>query len=153
LPTRGEPKGTVTKTSDGKADIYIASPDASNKKDAALLFLPDIFGIYPNSKLLADSFAAQGYTTAVLDLFSGDAPSMPPPANFEIFKWINEGFDGKTPHTTEAIDPIVVEGIKTLKAQGFNKIGAVAYCFGAKVRFPSPDQVIRACLWSGTANI
>ena len=71
----------------------------------------------------------------MVDLFNGDAVSMPPKPGFDLFKWINEGFDGKNPHTVEAIDPIVVEGIKTLKSYGINKIGAVAYCFGAKVRF------------------
>ena len=49
--------------------------------------------------------------------------------------WLNNGSDGKNPHTKEAVDPIVLDGIKTLQGEyGVTKLGAVGYCFGAKVR-------------------
>lgn len=48
--------------------------------------------------------------------------------------WLTKGTGGKNPHTTEAVDPIVVDGIKALQEEyGITKIGAVGYCFGAKV--------------------
>lgn len=69
----------------------------------------------------------------VLDLFNGDPAKLPLPAGFQLARWIAVGSNGKDPHTPEAIDPVIVEGIKTLKSYGVNRIGAVAYCFGAKV--------------------
>lgn len=97
-----------------------------------ILYVADIFGIYNNSQLVADGFAAQGYTTLIPDIFDGDQASMPPPEGFDIMRWIQEGHDGKHPHTKEAIDPNVVKGIKGLRDLGFKKIGAAGYCFGAK---------------------
>lgn len=58
---------------------------------------------------------------------------MPMPEGFDLMNWITVGSDGKNPHTPEAIDPIIVTGIETLKSRGYKKIGAVGYCFGAKV--------------------
>lgn len=53
---------------------------------------------------------------------------------FDFPRWLNHGSDGKNPHTTAAIDPIVEAAIKTLKEKhGVSKVGAVGYCFGAKV--------------------
>lgn len=98
----------------------------------AILFLPDVIGIWQNSKLLADQFAANGYYTLMPDLFNGDPIPLNRPANFDFQKWIAHGSDGKRPHTTKDVDLIVETAIKDLKSQGYTKIGAVGYCFGAK---------------------
>lgn len=82
---------------------------------------------------MADQFAANGYYTLIVDLFNGDALPIDRPAGFDIMKWLNEGTGGKNPHTKEAVDPIVTDSINWLKEQGFTKIGALGYCFGAKV--------------------
>lgn len=82
---------------------------------------------------MADAFAEAGYTTLIPDLFEGDSVPDPRPEGFDILGWVRTGTDGKSPHTKEAIDPITVAGINTLRSQGFKKIGAVGYCFGAKV--------------------
>jgi dienelactone hydrolase len=99
-----------------------------------VLYVPDVFGIWQNAKLIADQLAANGYRTLIADVLNGDAlESMP--KGFDIMKWVTEGSDGKNPHTKEAIDPIIEASIKELQSQGAKKIGAVGYCFGAKVRF------------------
>ncbi|VUC23241.1 unnamed protein product [Clonostachys rosea] len=130
----GEPAGELIKCADGKTDAYLATPGADfpAKKDSAILILPDIFGIYPNSQLVADSFAAQGYTTLIPDLFKGDQVPVDRPAGFDIMSWIAKGSDGNNPHTPATIDPIVAQGIETLKSLGIKRIGGVGYCFGAK---------------------
>jgi dienelactone hydrolase len=96
--------------------------------------MPDVFGIWQNSKLMADNFAARGYTTLIPDLFNGDVMPNPRPADFDLVGWLTKGANGNNPHTAEQIDPITVAGIQALKDLGYKKIAAVGYCFGAKVR-------------------
>jgi dienelactone hydrolase len=90
-------------------------------------------GIWVNSQLMADQFAANGYYCLIPDIFNGDALSLNRPVGFDLKKWINEGSDGKNIHTTAAIDPIVEAAIQYIRKEGITAIGAVGYCFGAKV--------------------
>ncbi|ROV95969.1 hypothetical protein VMCG_07948 [Cytospora schulzeri] len=127
----GEPTGSIIKV--GQYEAYVAEPKGSNKHDGvALLYIPDIFGIWQNSKLMADQFAANGYYTIIVDIFNGDPIPMPMPEGLDLMQWLGGGSDGKNPHTKEAVDPIVQLSLKWLKEQGFKKIGAMGYCFGAK---------------------
>ena len=51
-------------------NTYVSNPkDASSGKVNKMVFLPDIFGIYPNAKLLADEWAGQGYEVLIPDIF------------------------------------------------------------------------------------
>lgn len=120
---------------DGRIDAYLAKAPrgAKARGDCGVLFLPDVIGIWQNSKLMADTFAANGYTTLVLDLYNGDAISLNRPADFDFAAWLQRGSDGKNPHTAEAVDPIVVAGIEALRGLGARHLAAVGYCFGAKV--------------------
>ncbi|KAJ4419237.1 hypothetical protein N0V85_001116 [Neurospora sp. IMI 360204] len=128
----GEPTGSLVKVAD-KWDAYIAQPSGSQKAGKALLFLPDIIGIWQNSKLMADQLAAQGYLTVVLDIFNGDPLPINRPDDFDLMGWMTKGSTGDNPHTKEAVDPIVQAAIKELKEKyGVTKIGALGYCFGAK---------------------
>jgi dienelactone hydrolase len=158
----GEPTGKLIKLEDGKTDAYIATPAADKaKKDCGLLYIPDVIGIWKNSKLMADLYAAEGYTTIVLDIFNGDPVPLNRPDDYDLFAWIQKGSDGNNPHTTEYVDPIIVSGIKTLKAQGIKNIGAVGYCFGAKVSIPcsalalAEEYVSLTCrsTWSATIRM
>lgn len=126
----GEPTGKTIKIA-GRYETYVAEPKGKKHDGVALLYIQDIFGIWQNSKLMADQFAENGYHTIIVDVFNGDVFPNPPPQ--DIMKWLAEGTDGNNPHTKEAVDLIVEEGLKHLKEQGFTKIGAVGYCFGAKV--------------------
>ncbi|KAI1429712.1 dienelactone hydrolase [Xylaria sp. FL1777] len=128
----GESTGADIKV--GKHAAYLATPEpAKAHKDAGILFVSDVFGIWQNSKLIADQFAANGYLTLIIDLFNGDPAPLNPKEGFEIFSWLEKGTNGDNPHTKEYVDPIVVEGIKWLRNEkGIKKLGAVGYCFGAK---------------------
>lgn len=136
LSHRGEPKGKDIKV-DGSIDAYLATPAEGKGHDGAgILYLPDVIGVWQNSKLMADAFAENGYTCLVIDLFNGDPVQLNRPEGFELAKWLAEGSDGKNPHTKEYVDPITIKGIKALQDLGIKKIGAVGYCFGAKVSLP-----------------
>ena len=55
--------------------------------------------------------------------------------------WMTKGSDGKNPHTTKEVDPIVASAVEYLQEKGFTRIAGVGYCFGAKyvVRFMSSN--------------
>ncbi|UNI18050.1 hypothetical protein JDV02_004346 [Purpureocillium takamizusanense] len=130
----GTPTGQDIKIGDSKQiDAYVAKPpEGKARKGAGILYIPDVIGIWQNSKLMADNFAASGYTTLIIDLFNGDPVPLNITPPFDFMKWLNEGSDGKNPHTTEQVDPIIVAGVKALRELGVDKVAAVGYCFGAK---------------------
>ncbi|SPN99190.1 related to hydrolase related to dienelactone hydrolase [Cephalotrichum gorgonifer] len=129
----GEPLGKLVKVA-RKWDAYLATPHpGSAHEGAGILFCPDAMGIWQNSKLMADQFAASGYLCLVIDLYNGDPLALNKPAGFDFAAWMHEGSDGNNPHTTEAIDPIVVAAVEAMRREyGITKLGAVGYCFGAK---------------------
>jgi dienelactone hydrolase len=103
--------------------------------------VPDVNGIWINSKLMADQFAANGYLTVIIDIFNGDRPEFGKPG-FDLQSWIAKGTDGNNPHTKEAIDPIIKTGLKWLREEkNITKVGAVGYCFGAKV-ISHPESIV-----------
>ncbi|RSL94147.1 hypothetical protein CDV31_014427 [Fusarium ambrosium] len=127
---QGTPRGTMVKI-DGKIDSYLAKPSTQTR--TAILYIPDIVGIWQNSKLMADAFAEQGYACLVVDIFNGDPAPLNMPDGFDIMAWLTTGSQGNNPHTQEAIDPIVVSAINYLRSLvGITQIGAVGYCLGAK---------------------
>jgi len=83
---------------------------------------------------MADQLAANGYLTLIIDVFNGDPISLNRPEGFDFMAWLTKGSKGDNPHTKEAVDPIVLDAIKTLKEEyGVKKLGGLGYCFGAKV--------------------
>jgi dienelactone hydrolase len=136
----GEVHGTSIKIS-GKWDAYLATPDPGKAHaGAGILYLPDVIGIWENSKLMADQFAANGYLCLIIDQFNGDPLELNRPEGFDFPSWLTQGSDGNNPHTAEHVDPIVEAAIKTLKEEyGVTKLGAAGYCFGAKVSARLPD--------------
>jgi len=126
---RGEPTGTTTEI-DGSIETYVAEPTGKTvHKDTAILFIPDVIGIWQNSKLMADQYAANGLYTIIPDIFNGDAMSLNRPEGFDFMGWLTKGTSGDNPHTVQAVDPIVEKSLKYLQDKGYKKIGAVGYCF------------------------
>jgi dienelactone hydrolase len=54
------------------------------RKDAALIYLPNVIGIWQNSKLIADHFAANGYYILLLDILEGNSVPPNPPSVSKI---------------------------------------------------------------------
>ncbi|CAH0024620.1 unnamed protein product [Clonostachys rhizophaga] len=128
----GTPNGSSI-VIDGNFEAYLAVPPKSIElQSIGILYIPDILGIWQNSKLMADLFAAQGYTCLVLDIFNGDPAPLEMPEDFDIMGWLSHGSNGNSPHTPEAIDPIILQGLAHLKYLGLARICAVGYCLGAK---------------------
>ncbi|GLA67148.1 hypothetical protein AtubIFM54640_010125 [Aspergillus tubingensis] len=112
----------------GNVTAYVARPKSDIKAHQAVLILSDVFGIYTNSQLLADDFAANGYLAVLPDILSGDQMNI---GDFEAGKidipdWISR-------HGTDAVDPIVEATLKDMRQElGIRRIAAAGYCFGGK---------------------
>ncbi|KAF7554616.1 hypothetical protein G7Z17_g2766 [Cylindrodendrum hubeiense] len=127
---RGTPTGSMIKV--GQHDAYLATAQ-NPRQSTGILYIPDVLGIWDNSKLLADEFAANGYTTLIIDLFKGDAIEVNRFNEVDLPDWVQNGRNGAGGHTPKEIDPIMEEALTYLKVElGFERIGAVGYCFGAK---------------------
>ena len=112
-----------------KVNVYISSPKDQKTPEKAVFFLPDVFGIYNNSQLLADEFAANGYLTVLPDYFRGDALNINDmgTGKVDLPSWIKN-------HQVEQVEPVVESTLKYIKEElGVKKVGAVGYCFGGKV--------------------
>ena len=132
MTSRGTPTGKSIKV--GKHDAYLAVPSTgTEQKSSGILYIPDIFSIWQNSKLLADQFAAKGYVTLIVDIFNKD-PILPNEfPGVDLEDWIKNGRKGSGPHTTVEIDPIITEAVSYMKdTYGLQNIGALGYCLGAK---------------------
>ncbi|KAJ5303537.1 hypothetical protein N7476_010336 [Penicillium atrosanguineum] len=132
----GNPVGEI-KDFDG-VNTYITYPK-DKSADKAILFLTDIFGIFPNAQLLADEFASNGYLTVIPDLFQGDQISVAAmeSGKADLPAWFPN-------HQPANVDPIVEKTIKYMRETlGVKKIGAVGYCFGGKyvARYLKPGQI------------
>lgn len=131
----------------GSIDAYVATPAEGTARagDVGILYLPDVIGVWQNSKLLADAFARSGYLTVVVDLFNGDPVPLNQPEGFDLKAWLAKGSDGRNPHTAEAVDPIVQKAVEAMRGMGVKHIGSVGYCFGGKVcRSPRPGLGLSA---------
>ncbi|KAK7432142.1 hypothetical protein QQZ08_001432 [Neonectria magnoliae] len=108
--------------------LYITKPKQRIKRDTAVLYLSDIFGLpLLQNKLLADSFARAGFVTVAPDILNGD----PAPANgtFDVNEYLSK-------HTPENTDPIVEKTIDYIHNNlGIKKIAVTGYCFGGRYAF------------------
>ena len=121
---------------DKSIKMYLAEPSPDNiKSGKAVIVLPDFYGIWKNTELLADNFAAHGYLTVIPDIFEDDQVEWHrDPPDFNIRLYFSQGSNGKTPHLPVNIDPIVSNTLKVLQDEFHVKnVAAAGYCIGAKV--------------------
>ncbi|GAQ12288.1 protein AIM2 [Aspergillus lentulus] len=134
---QGDPKGEIEQINNFRA--YVARPEGDKTPNKAVILLSDIFGIFPNSQLVADAFAVNGYLWVLPDLLNVDQVSI---ADYDakaidIGAWISR-------HTVEDVAPIVEATIKFLRTNlDVQNVAAAGYCFGGKyvVRYLKAGQL------------
>ncbi|ODM22912.1 hypothetical protein SI65_00501 [Aspergillus cristatus] len=122
----GTPVGEVKNIAG--VDTYITYPKDNKNPDKAVIILSDIFGLFVNSKLLADEFANNGYLTIIPDLFHGDPIQIGDmeAGKVNLPEWIPN-------HQPGRVDPVVESSIKYLREElGVKRVAGVGYCFGGK---------------------
>jgi len=108
-------------------ETYIVYPE-NKSTDKVLYFITDILGHkFPNSQLVADSFAKEGYLVVMPDLFNGDnVPFNYDGTNFDFGPWLQKH---PAPDVTTIVENVLAQIKSEFKPK---KIAAVGYCFGAK---------------------
>lgn len=112
-------KGTVMDDLGGLKTYLSGEPS-----NPAIIFVPDVFGIdTPNMRALADKAAESGYYAVLPDFLYGD----PMTNDFsKLPAWLQKHSPAKGFEDAKHV-------IQALKEKGVSSIGAVGFCWGAKV--------------------
>ncbi|CAO2838418.1 unnamed protein product [Amaranthus hypochondriacus] len=135
-PTLNSTSGAGHVEEIGGLKCYVS---ASSNSNIAVILISDVFGYEaPKLRKLADKVAAAGFYAVVPDFFHGD-PYNAEDKNRPIQVWIKDHGPDKG---FEEVKPI----IESLKQKGMCKIGAVGFCWGAKVvaLLAQSDEYIQA---------
>jgi len=144
----GTPKGRVETI--GGLQSYVAEPP-SKSSAKTVIFITDIFGFnFPNVRLLADNYAAAGFTVYIPDLHQGDSLPIsflqnvePPLKDQESLTLTDKAKNAALVPATlgpwmikhrEAVTAPLLDGfINTVRLlPGTNKIGALGFCWGGR---------------------
>jgi dienelactone hydrolase len=106
---------------------YVAGSNAK----VALVVIHDLYGWkWNNLRLLADHFAVEANATVYLpDFFGGEELDTDAILSGDWGKLDLPNFVGVR-NGKEVREPEMVEFIKALRGQGFEKVGAIGYCYG-----------------------
>ncbi|KAF2212747.1 hypothetical protein CERZMDRAFT_111797 [Cercospora zeae-maydis SCOH1-5] len=128
----GDPKGRTENILD--VETYIATPDPSKANGNIILYFPDIFALFTNSKLMMDGWAEAGYLVLGPDYFRGDAiykhkkdlhdPNDNP--TFDFSAWLAKHREFSHPFV-----PKWVEEVKKQYGKPETKFVCTGYCYGA----------------------
>lgn len=125
--------------------MYMAMPTCTvGANDTGLLYLTDVFGVQlAENRLLADSFARQGFITVAPDMFQGQ----PAPSDINDPTFNSTAFIAA--HDVGVTDPIIANTINFMRTSlGVRKLAVVGYCFGGRYSFrfvgPSTPMGARA---------
>lgn len=141
----GTPMGRVAKLAIN--DAYVTG---SNSR-VAILVIHDLFGwIFPNIRLLADHYATEiGATAFVPDFFGGEVL---PTETILSGDWSSLDLPNYlTRNSREVREPEIFACAKALREQGFEKVGAIGFCYGgwAVFRLAGAKEKLVDCVTAG----
>lgn len=144
----GTPSGVEEQI--GGLQTYVATPKDGSKKKS-IVFLVDIFGYKLNNvRLLADTYAANGFTAYIPDVHEGDSlpesflqtvePQLPDREKMSIVdKATSTASVGTTlgpwllKHREAVAKPLIDNFISTIrKTPGVDKLGVIGFCWGGR---------------------
>lgn len=120
-------------TLDGKATIpaYVARPTGAAK--AAIIVIPEIFGVNPGIRQKCDKWAASGYLAVAPDIFWRFAPGVE--LDPDVPEQLQEAFG-----YFQQYDP--TDGVYDIEAaihwarrEGAAKVGCAGYCLGGRLAY------------------
>ena len=122
-------------TLDGGEDfpVYRATPQGGSK--AAIIVIPEIFGVNPGIRAKCDHWAAKGYTAVAPDIFwrfaQGEELDPDVPEQFQEALGLMQKLDQDK--AIADIEACIREARSRLPAGG--KVGCVGYCLGGRLAF------------------
>lgn len=146
----GTPTGQTSKLASN--NVYVTGTNPQT----AILFISDLFGwTFPNIRLLADHFAREiDATVYVPDFFGGEV------LDFDLIKAEKFAELDLGPflarHSRENREPEIFECARALKRDlGFEKVGAVGYCYGgwASFRLGAKEHRLVDCISVGHPSL
>jgi len=116
---------------DGEIPAYVARPSGTPK--AAIIVIPEIFGVNPGIRQKTDKWAEQGYLAVAPDIFWRFAPGVE--LNPDVEAELQEAF-GYFQQYDPADGVYDIEStIKWIRAQGVAKVGCAGYCLGGRLAY------------------
>lgn len=115
---------------------YLATP-ASNPR-AAIIVIPEIFGVNPGIRQKCDQLAAAGYLAVAPDIFWRFAPAVQLDPDIEgqlheAFGYFGQYDPNDGVQDIEAVIHAIRAGLPGLS--GINKVGCVGYCLGGRLAY------------------
>lgn len=116
---------------DGEIPAYVARP--MGKPKAAIIVIPEIFGVNPGIRQKADKWAEQGYLAVAPDIFWRFAPGVELNPDVEAELQEAFGYFQQYDPTDGVYD--IESTIKWIRAQGVAKVGCAGYCLGGRLAY------------------
>lgn len=116
---------------DGTIPAYVARP--AGTPTAAIIVIPEIFGVNPGIRQKADKWAAQGYLAVAPDIFWRFAPGVELNPDVEAELQEAFGYFQQYDPTDGVYD--IESTIKWIRAQGTGKVGCAGYCLGGRLAY------------------
>ena len=115
----------------GAFPAYVARP--AGAPSAAIIVIPEIFGVNPGIRQKCDSWASAGYLAVAPDIFWRFAPGVEldpdvPDQLQEAFGYFQRYDPAEGVYDIEA-------AIRWLRGQGVSKVGCVGYCLGGRLAY------------------
>lgn len=115
----------------GTIPAYVARPDGPVR--AAILVIPEIFGINPGIRQKADTWAKAGYLAVAPDIFWRFAPGVELNPDIEAELQEAFGYFGQYDPDLGVRDLAAV--IAWARGQGAAKVGCAGYCLGGRLAY------------------
>ncbi len=119
---------------DGSATIpaYVARPEGAAK--AAIIVIPEIFGVNPGIRQKCDNWAKDGYLAIAPDIFWRFAPGIE--LDPDVPEQLQEAFGYFGQYDPDLGVQDIEAAIRHIRgAEGVGKVGLVGYCLGGRMAY------------------
>ncbi len=120
-----------TLSGDAAIPLYLAKPQSEVK--AAIIVIPEIFGVNDGIASKCDEWAGKGYLAAAPDIFWRFAPGEE--YNPDVEDEFNKALDNMGKYDADQGVRDLEAVIHHLKGQGAAKVGAVGFCLGGRMAY------------------
>ncbi|WP_068070805.1 dienelactone hydrolase family protein [Novosphingobium lentum] len=128
----GETTTIAALNAEGRIPVYVARPAAAPR--AAIIVIPEIFGVNAGIRAKCDDWAAQGYLALAPDIFWRFAPGVE--LDPDVPEQLQEGFGYFGQFDADLGVQDIEAAIHWLRReQGVAKVGCVGFCLGGRLAY------------------